>query len=108
MIDRLNKSIPVKKVMLKNINNTTDINPKNTVSNSLVDEIISEIKLSKKEITTTLVQHHIVLKTLINSLGDKATQEPKFKELYQFISNKMSKDDNVQQLIINAITLHKL
>jgi hypothetical protein len=65
----------------------------------LLDEIITELVQEETQLSHTNVQNKIVLKTLTHSLSTKVSQEPKFKELFNFVNKELSNNIEAQSLI---------
>lgn len=69
------------------------------IKHSVIDEVITEIRQEEINVTKAIIQKKIIIKTLTHSLDQKAIQEPKFKDLYNYINDEMSKDKEAQLLI---------
>lgn len=105
MVDKLNRT---KSVNASNISRfkksdqtSTEQAPK--VSRTLINEIITELRAEDETLTVELVQHKVIVKSLMANFGFAASTEPKFKMLYDVISQQFSQDKNAQKLMQQAI-----
>ncbi len=105
MVDKLNRTEAVSAANISRYKKPQrpEKNQIPKVSQSLVNEIINELRADKDDITPQTVQHKVIVKALMNNFGYAATTEPKFKKLYEHINRQFSKDEQVQALIVKAI-----
>jgi hypothetical protein len=68
---------------------TTPIQSNELRSDSLIEQIVSELKLDDKE-NIQEIQRELIVKTLTNVLGEDASSGPGFKKLVGQIENALS------------------
>lgn len=111
MIDKLRSHSTVNRAPINKAHKKQKVLDANTISNtaidmSIVDTIVNELINDRDTTSVEDVQKMIIYTTLSKSLGEKATQEVKFKELFNYVNEQLSQDDKVQKLIKRAIDKH--
>jgi len=112
MINKLTSSAHITKTQSKQKHSKTITKSKNNAATeidlSLISSIIVDLQNNRQAVTKSTIQQRIVLLVLNDLLGEKASNENKFKAMYDRINETLNGSSQAQRLIMDTIKKYDL